>query len=463
MKILKRKLMLSSLCAAVLTASPAYAEVDIAAEIQALKDRIKQLEEAQKKQPKIKATGAGLQIKGLANGATFKLNGRLHLDYNSFDGAYNGGNGGDTSSDFFARRARLGFSGNLNKNWSYQFVAAFGGGGSNQTSSGGSGRTDNESGRIQNAILSYNGFKNNGGPQIQLGKMKEDVTLEAVTSSNHITAISRPTIVNAVSPFFNWGVRVNQHFPESGLRYAFGVYQAADAGFTDGSGANDTGRDSGTGAGLIAYTGRVNWAPINEDNNVLHLGAWGSYRDFGGNELNDIVARGEVRNTETRLLQYGSDPDTDMMTQYGAEFAWVAGPFSLQAEYVEREVEARSSGGFEPDLDGYYAMVSYFPTGESRYYDAAKGVFKQPKKVRNAWEVYVRHSNADARNSFNGSDLGTEVEVLTLGVNYYVNPQLRFMLNYIDAEVDGSDSFISSAFDGEDDGEAITFRTHYMF
>ena len=450
MKILKRKLMLSSLCAAALSASPAFAAVDFAAEIQALKDRIKQLEDAQKKQPKIKATGAGLQVKDLVNDATFKLNGRLHVDYDNFDGAYNAGDGGSGASDLFVRRARIGVSGKASKDWSYKFTMAFGGNG--------------ENGRIQNAILSYNGFKKNGGPQIQLGKIKEDITLEGVNSSNHITAISRPTIVNAVQPFFNWGVRVNQHFEDAGLRYAFGIYQAEDSGFTDGSGG-DNGRDS-DGDNLLAYTGRVNWAPISDNGNVLHLGVWGSYRDFGENLVNDVIARGEVRNTDTRLLDYnaGGGPvaSAESLTSYGAEFAWVAGPFSLQAEYAEREVESDVSGGFEPDLDGYYVTASYFLTGESRLYDAAKGVFKQPKKVRNAWEVYARYSTADATNSFGGSSFGTEVDILTLGVTYFVSPQLRFLLNYLDAELDGSDAAIS-AFSGEDDGKAFTFRTQYTF
>jgi len=453
MKFLHSKFALATLCSAMTVAGNSYAGSveDQIRELQArmaeMNKTIEALQAKVKAQPKIKTTGGGLRIADKQTGGSFKLNGRLHLDYDGFDGAYNAKAGGGTGSDLFARRARLGASGKLNEDFSYQLVLAFGG--------------DAENGRIQNAILSYNGWKRQGGPQIQLGKIKEDLTLDGTISSNHITAISRPAIVNSVHPFFNWGVRVNQHFKDSGLRYAFGVYQAEDAGFTEGKEANDNGRDNGAGSSLLAFTGRVNWAPLSEPGKVLHLGAWGSHRDFGGEMLNDVVARGEVRNTAVRLLDYGANPELDSITQYGVEFGGVAGPFSLQGEYIKRQTEAASSGGFEPDLDGYYATASYFLTGESRSYDAAKGVFKQPKGVKNAWEVFVRHSNADATNSFNGTDYGTEVDITSVGVTYYMNSQLRFMLNYLDADAGGPG--VSTDLQGEDGGKAITFRTHYMF
>ncbi|GAA6151587.1 porin [Pseudoteredinibacter isoporae] len=446
------KTLVAAVSTAVLMGAGSVHAGEVQSEIEALKKRLAELEAKLKEQPKLKLTGAGLRVKDPKSKSSFKLNGRLHLDVNSFDGAYNAKNNGDSASDVFARRARIGVSGNLDQDWSYQFVMAFAGG-----NRGGSNRED---GRIQNAILSYNGFKRNGGPQIQLGKIKEDVTLEAVTSSNHLTTMSRSAIVNSVSPFFNWGVRVNQRFKNSGLRYAAGLYQAADG--------SSNGRDSKDGNNLLAFTGRVNWAPFAETGKVLHLGAWGSYRDFGGNGLRNR-ARGEIRNTNVRLLDSnagGSSIAVDKITEYGLEFAGVTGPLSLQAEYIERGADTVLSSDPEPTLDGYYVTASYFLTGESRHYDAAKGVFKQPKGVRNAWELYARYSNADA--SFNNPSLaagsqGTELDVLTLGVSYFASPQLRFMLNYQDAEVSGSSAATNALVGDQVDGKGLTFRTQYTF
>lgn len=413
-------------------------------ELMELKKRVAELEKQQQSAPKIKVTGAGINIVDKKAKTSFKVNGRLHLDANLYDGAYNAKSDGDNANDIFARRARLGISGN-NADWHYKLTLAFGG--------------NAENGRIQNAILSYNGFKKSGGPQIQLGKIKEDTTLESSTSSNHITAISRPMIANAVSPFFNWGARVNQYFPESGIRYALGVYEAADAGFGDGAAKADSGKDESNST-LLAYTGRLNWAPVAKDTEVLHLGAWGSYRDFGGSILEDRVARGEVRNTSVRVLDYAAGGDKvaiDSIQQYGVEFAGVYGPLSLQAEYVKRSVESAESGGNEPDLNGYYLTASYFLTGESRNYVASKGIFKQPKGVKGAWEVLARYSSADA--TFQSQ--GTEVDIVTLGANYYVNPNLRFMVNYLHTNVDGPGA--SALVGQETDANAITIRSQYMF
>ncbi|WP_170308244.1 OprO/OprP family phosphate-selective porin [Parashewanella tropica] len=422
-------------------------------EIEALKTRLAELEKkVEKKSAKVKNTGAGLRIKDKKTGTSFKLNGRFHLDYDNFDGAYNAKNDGDNSNDLFIRRARVGISGDLNQDWAYQFVLAFGGGnrkGKNR-----------EDGRIQNAILSYNGFKRNGGPQIQIGKIKEDVTLEAVTSSNHITAMSRSAIVNAVSPFFNWGLRVNQNFKDSGLRYAVGIYQAAD-------GASN-GRKEGDGNNLWAVTGRVNYAPIATKDTVIHVGAWGSIREHGDAELRNR-ARGEIRNTNVRLLDSnagGKGVAVSKINEYGLEFAAVNGPFSVQSEYIMRDADTTNSADSAPELSGYYVTGSYFITGESRYYDQAKGAFKQPKGVKNAWEVYARLTNADStfkNAALDNKSQGTEIDVMTLGVNYYLNSQLRFMLNYQDAKVKGSEAAVTSLVGTQDKGKGFTARVQYTF
>ncbi len=415
---------------AVMASGIANADTNVSAEIESLKKRITELEATQ-----IEASGAGVEIVDNKNDTSFEVNGRLHLDADLFDGAYNSGNDGATASDIFARRARLAFKGD-NGNWHYKATLKFGG---------------DRDATLHNAVLSYNGFKNNGGPQINIGLVKEDMTLDVTTSSKDTTGISRPMITNAVHPSHNWGVRINQFFKEQSFGYAFGVYENTDAG--------DNGQDA-EGSTLLAYTGRAFWSPIAEKDSVFHLGLWGSHRDYGGSELDDRVARGEVRATGTRLLNYaagGSAVEVDSVSQYGVELASVVGPFSIQAEYVERTADAAQPGGFEPELDGYYATASYFLTGESRRYDKKKGRFKQPKGVEGAWEVMARFSNGDATSATQG----TSVDVITVGANYYVNPSLRFSLNYLNADVEGPGAF--DLVGDQSSGDAITFRTFYRF
>ena len=76
----------------------------------------------------------------------------------------------------------------------------------------------------------------------------------------------------------------------------------------------------------------------------------------------------------------------------------------------------------------------------------------------------VRYSNMDLEDS---SILGGQQDVYTVGLNYYVNPYLRFMLNYVYADADDVTGQISNP-DGSpgrfnDEPSAIAFRVAMDF
>ncbi len=381
---------------------------------------------------KISTQGGGLKVKSSKGNKTFKMGGRFQLDFNSFDGAYNADNNGASGSDLFPRRIRTYVQGKVD-NWDYKLLLDF---------------SDN-SGEITLARLRYKGFNN--GPVIKLGKIREDISLEALTSSKHITAISRPMIANVMSPYFKFGVSAYQYFKDTGLRYAIGAYKGGSFG-TDGKNSN--------GNMDLSYTGRLTWSPVHSGGEVLHFGLWASHRDFSGDTLSAKMARGEVRKTNVRLVNYAAGGDSfaiDDLQQWGVEFASVNGPFSLQGEYAKRKVNAVAASN-ETSFDGYYITASYFLTGEHRVYKK-RGVFNSPTPLSTAgaWEVFARMSNFDATNN----NQGTEVDVVTLGVNYYLNKKIKFMGNYLFSDVSGPGA---SALVGEhDSGNAMTLRVQYLF
>jgi phosphate-selective porin OprO/OprP len=47
--------------------------------------------------------------------------------------------------------------------------------------------------------------------------------------------------------------------------------------------------------------------------------------------------------------------------------------------------------------------------------------------------------DSSAANELTDSIRGTEIKTLTLGVNWYVNDTIRFMANFVDAEIDSDD------------------------
>ena len=150
-----------------------------------------------------------------------------------------------------------------------------------------------------------------------------------------------------------------------------------------------------------------------------------------------------------RLVNTGSLADVDELLTWGLEAAWVGGPLSLQGEYLAMDV----SRDLNPDagFSGYYLMGSWLLTGESRRYDPVKGTFSSPRVKGlagqggiGAWELAARFSQIDLTDNAGGPGavIGGEERNMTLGVNWYPNDNLRFMLNWVkvlDVDRPGSD------------------------
>ena len=109
------------------------------------------------------------------------------------------------------------------------------------------------------------------------------------------------------------------------------------------------------------------------------------------------------------------------------------GPFSLQGEYMS--VDNDVNGGDDPTFNSWYAYGSWFLTGESRAYKTSSGTFDRvkPKSIVGkggigAWELGTRFSSIDLNDA--GITGGKEQD-LTIGLNWYATPTIRFMANYI--------------------------------
>ncbi len=93
------------------------------------------------------------------------------------------------------------------------------------------------------------------------------------------------------------------------------------------------------------------------------------------------------------------------------------------------------------NFDGYYVQASYFLTGEHRSYSKSSGIFGSVKPNRNfsldgglgAWELALRLSELDLDD---GPIYGGREQNISVGVNWYLNPVMRIMFNYINADID---------------------------
>ena len=355
---------------------------------------------------------AGLVVVPAANAEemTVNLGGRIQLDGALYDDDIT-----DLGSGMEVRRARLFVDGDINEDWSYKAQYDFA-----------------SSSDIKDLYIRYKGDIG----QITIGQSKVPFGLEELTSSKYTTFMERSLPTTAFAPSRRLGVS-----------WAKAINDWLLQGMVYGKEANQSiNGDQGLGV-----AGRVSWTPVKTDDGLIHIGVDGAWME--PSSTTDKTARYRTRPeshvTSVRLVDI-SLTDVDSTTMYDLEFAGVWGGFSAQGEYIMTDVDQSLAGVSNPSFDGYYVQASWFPGGETRPYK--NGAFGRVK-ANNAWEFAVRHSEV---NLTDGTFVGGEEKNTTFGANYYVNPYLRFMANYILIDV-------TNGINGDEDPSVFQFRAAMDF
>lgn len=121
------------------------------------------------------------------------------------------------------------------------------------------------------------------------------------------------------------------------------------------------------------------------------------------------------------------------------ELGAIWGPVTVQGEYHYTNVQRLpfNSAGFQKgnlSFHGWHGQVGYILTGESRCYDFQSGYIGgiKPCGPCGAWELAARYSylNLNDKDVFGGSEHN-----VTLGLNWYINCNVKFAFNYIRANI----------------------------
>ncbi|WP_421990508.1 OprO/OprP family phosphate-selective porin [Roseococcus sp.] len=286
---------------------------------------------------------------------------------------------------------------------------------------------------------------------ISAGYFKPSLTLNDSTSSANILFMERPSIVNLATSIAGSSAR-----SAVGARWADRRFFVAGylTGGTYGSQSAELATPQQTGG-----TFRVAGRPIASQDMDLHLGfstsaAFDLGRTASGQSLR-LRDRPELRIDNNRLIDTGSLA-ADSAYQWGPEFAFRYRNFMLQGEYIQIGVDQSKAGAApRPDLnfEGGYVEASWVMTGETRNYSTSRAAFdgvrpRRPFNLRDggmgAFELVGRYSVADLNDhvtrgrsaSSTGGTYGGRQEVIGLGVNWYLNNNMRAMLQWNNVNVD---------------------------
>jgi phosphate-selective porin OprO and OprP len=351
------------------------------------------------------------------------VRGRLFVDggyIDDEDGFYSNDNATEL------RAARLGIEGIAWRDFGFKLEVDF---------------ADNEV-DLTDAFIEYDGEFTDPA-YVRVGQYKTPNSLEEQTSSRFTTFMERAAFTDA----FDFDRRVGLGSGVHGDSWAF------NAGLF-GQNAGDAENDEGF---AVAGRGHYAWLDALGADSVIHLGASARYRSLDNDADGDSVRyrqRPFFHFTNTRSVDTGDLDNADGDVFVGGEHALVFGPLSVQAEAGHTWLQRGNGEDDASGLWGGYIDASYFLTGESRSYEADEGVFGRVR-VSNpvheggpgAWQIGARFDYLALNDGSADVEGGKQYSAIA-GVNWYLNNNIRMMLDFAYTRVFDASDAANAAADG---------------
>ncbi len=268
---------------------------------------------------------------------------------------------------------------------------------------------------------------------LQVGQYKQPNSMEELSSTKNNDFISKAIVTNTFGVARRLGVA---------YRYGDVNWGVTVSGFS-----RELTRNLAHGTG---YGARANWAPINEKGSILHLGL--SYVDYDTDfDTVRLRARPQADLSAVRLVDTGSTGilNADRLSTVGGEAMWVTGPFKLQGEYMQTNVDryatpVASQPGREFTGDSYYVSGLWNVTGETWGYKDGVPTTPLPDEPElGMWQVGLRYDRIDLDDGtlrpgvtptsapIVDGVLGGEMDAITAGINWYWRSNFKVMMNYV--------------------------------
>lgn len=300
---------------------------------------------------------------------------------------------------------------------------------------------------------------------VRIGKVKGPVGLERLQSGGAIALVERgfPT---ELAPNRDLGVQLQGELFTNRLSYVVGVYNGAP----DGRDAATTNPDN-----EFEYAGRVFWEPFKNSANAwsgLGLGVAASVGDtFGAG--NNVLPRYRTPG-QAQFFGYGANVVGDgLRRRLSPQGYYYGGRFGVLGEYITSEQEVRVASGVGAgrrehlEHEAWQVTGSVVLTGEDASY---RGVVKPNRPFTvggegwGAFEVVGRYGELSLDDAtfplFASPTVSARASrAWTLGLNWYLNSNLKLVANYTEASFDGG----AAAGADREDEKSIFTRAQFSF
>ena len=405
--------------------------------------------ETEKSLPTVSLGLNGLVIRSADTNFLMNIHGYVQADGRFYLNEHNPAN--DT---FLLRRVRPIIEGTVFDRFDYRFMPDFGSGNVNSSSAG------------NNALLddAYVNARFWQEAQLQIGKFKSPVGLERLQSTAELLFIETG-YATQLTPNYDLGVQVHNQLFNSRISYALGVFNGAIDGGSSDADTTDEGKD---------LAGRLFFQPwLRTDVDLLsnlgfglggsvghHEGPLPSYKTPGQQTFfsygSTVSAAGE---------QYRIDP----------QFFYYWGPFGILGEYIisSQKVKATSIKGTQRfDNTAWQVEASYFLTGDANSFrSTSRNAFRPEHPFTfggdgwGAFEFVARVQqlslDRDAFPKFVSSGSAREATSWGVGLNWYLNSNIRFYFDFESTHFDGGSKKAGALTAGDE--RALLGRVQFSF
>ncbi|MBR1706301.1 MAG: hypothetical protein IJ721_05885 [Bacteroidales bacterium] len=314
------------------------------------------------------------------------------------------------------RRARFAIKGQVDENWYGEFDMDLA----------------NGLVELKDAIVRYTGIPN---LDLQVGNFKENFSIQRNTTSRYLQFIERPMVCSALAPSRHLGF--NAKYAKDWLWFSAGAFSQKIAGQEEWDNVADNNKDFGRNSGY-SLTTKVVFRPLYKlDNASLHIGAAYSYRttttDLATGEWGTYRAscRNSTNINRKKYLDTNNLPGFDHNNLWTVELAGHWNGLRYEGAYLADNVrfKADAADPAAKNFKGWYLQAGYLLFGGRQRYDANGGKYTKVERGRKWGDIELcgRYEFCDLND---GAVFGGSAEAYTLGLNYYVNNNVKMQLNY---------------------------------